>query len=441
MKTNKLTVLFIVTIIISSNLSIIEGQTLSSSITNGEFEAHAQSEGLSESLIEQAENVKKHLENIIEDIEDKGKEIPREVNVSFIQGLEYLDLSKELFYDGNQTGASEMAFKAIQLFGDSYKQIQSYITSTSVEDEDDIEDDLEETSNSWKLAIAIERAYRYLELLKEKVNRFSKEGFEVTIIYDALNDVEGHLDTASKYLDEGNHSGAILKFSSARTLLGRIHGFLESKIKERKADQAERFLLQFQNRVQKISGILEGLQVSVDAIKIQRVRVVLNSTALKLLMLKNRLSAANLEEIIDDVEIAVDEVEDGLDELDGNGFSNQIKTAYRFEAIVESFNETLQRYSDSGFNTSRLDTYLNNAQDFLARIQKEFRSGNKEAAEDLIEDAEELLEEAHDGFRNFQKDEITSDVDGEIERPGSSNGDGNNFGTDSEKSNTASLQP
>ena len=160
-------------------------------------------------------------------------------------------------------------------------------------------------------------------------------------------------------------------------------------------------------------------------------------------MLKNRLSAANLEEIIDDVEIAVDELEAGLDELDGNGFSNQIKTAYRFEAIVESFNETLQRYSDSGFNTSRYDTYLHNAQDFLARIQKEFRSGNKETAEDLIEDTKELLEEAHENIRNIEKDDINSDivVDDDIEKPESSNEDDKNYGTETEKSNTVSLQP
>ena len=51
---------------------------------------------------------------------------------------------------------------------------------------------------------------------------------------EALDDVKGHLDNASAYQEAGNHSAAVREFREARTTVSRIHGFIESNLKERK---------------------------------------------------------------------------------------------------------------------------------------------------------------------------------------------------------------
>jgi ABC-type transporter Mla subunit MlaD len=173
---------------------------------------------------------------------------------------------------------------------------------------------------------------------------------------------------------------------------------------ERKERQTEQFLMQFERRVEKITGVLEGLQVSLEAGKVQRVQAVLRSTARRLLRLSDSLEGGDLEGVLDEMGDAVDELEGGIDELNGEGLSRQIKSANRFEAKIESLNRTLQRFANAGFETSELDEYLTDAQDLLAGIEAEYRAGDVEAAEELIEDAEELIEEAQEHFREFQKE-------------------------------------
>ena len=475
MKMNKLAALFIIAIIISPNLTIVRGQTLTLAPFDGDYEpgdgvsisgtatAKANltliivfnsttlyeanftvegdgnyteeyeipgdaadgvytvtvsdggesvnadftvssdgSEMLAETLIEQAEDAKNNVEDAFDELEDEGVEIPSEANSSYLQGIEYLDMAKADFDEGNYTGASDMAFEAIQSFGDAFERVQGL---TPVEpDVDDDDDGDDETGDPERLAVAIERAYVYWERLNETVTRLAGEGFNVTRVMEALDEAKGHLDMASMYQEEGNHTAAVREFTAARSSLGRIHGFIESTVKKRKEKQTEQFMEQFQRRVEKISGVLEGLQDSLEAGKTQRVQAVLRSTAQKLLRLSDSLAGGDLEGVLDEMEDAVDEFEDGIDELNGEGLSKQLKSANRFEARIESLNKTLRRFAEAGFETSELDEYMTDAQGLLARIEAEFRAGNEEDAEELIEDAEELIEEAQERFKKFQKE-------------------------------------
>ncbi len=189
---------------------------------------------LAESLIEQAEDAEDNVEDAFDDLEDEGIEIPSEANSSYLQGIEYLGLAKENFDEGNYTGASDNAFEAIQLFGDAFEGVQDMIP---VEPDDDDGDD--ETGSPERLATAIERAYAYWEKLNETVTRLGGEGFNVTRVVEALDEVKGHLDNASAYQEAGNHTAAVREFRAARNALGRVHGFIESKVKERKEKQTE----------------------------------------------------------------------------------------------------------------------------------------------------------------------------------------------------------
>jgi len=355
---------------------------------------------LAESPIEQAEDAEDNVEEAFDDLEDEGIEIPTEANSSYLQGVEYLSLAKENFDEGNYTGASDNAFEAIQLFGDAFERVQDL---TPVEPDDD-DDGGNETGNPERLATAIERAYAYWEKLNETVTRLGGEGFNVTRVVEALDEVKGHLDNASAYQEAGNHTAAVREFRAARNSLGRTHGFIESKVKERKEKQAEKFLEQFQRRVEKITGVLESLQDSLEAGKTQRVQAVLQSTARKLLRLSDSLGGGDLEDILDEMQDTVDELEDGIDELNGAGLSRQLKSANRFDAQIESLTKTIQRLADAGFETSEFEEKLAYAQDLLARIEETIREGDKEAAEDLIDELEEIIDELKDDI-----DEATVD--------------------------------
>ncbi len=378
---------------------------------------------LAESLIEQAEDAEDNVEDAFDDLEDEGIEIPSEANSSYLQGIEYLGLAKENFDEGNYTGASDNAFEAIQLFGDAFEGVQDLIP---VEPDDDDGDD--ETGSPDRLATAIERAYAYWGKLNETVTRLGGEGFNVTRVVEALDEVKGHLDSASAYQEAGNHTAAVREFRAARTSLGRIHGYIESNLKERKEKQTEQFLEQFQRRVEKITGVLEGLQESLEAGKTQRVQAVLRSTAQKLLRLSDSLGGGDLAGVLDDLEDAVDELEEGIDELNGEGLSKLIKSANRFDAKIDSLNRTLQRFADAGFETSELEEYVDDATGLLEEIEAAIREGDEEEAEELLDEAEELIDEAQDHFKEFQKESHKAsrgeeDARGRPDSPGRSGSD------------------
>jgi hypothetical protein len=355
------------------------------------------SKELAETLLEQAADAKDNVEDEFDDLEDK---VPSDANSSYLQGVQYLSSAQELFDDGNYTGAASMAFESIQLFGDAFELVQG-VTAEPVDDVKD-DDGEGETGDPDSLAVAIERAYAYWMKLNRTVTRLDEDGFNVTRIIEALEDVKGHLDMASVYQGEGNHTAAVREFREARKSLGRIHGFIESKVKERKEKQTEQFLMQFERRVDKITGVLEGLQVSLEAGKIQRVQAVLRSTAQRLLRLSDSLEGGDLEGVLDEMEDAVDEIENGLDELNGDGLSRQIKSANRFEAKIESLNNSLQRLTNAGYNTTELDEYLNDAKNLLAQIEEKLHDGDEGEAKELIEEAEELIEEAQELFKKLQ---------------------------------------
>ncbi len=403
-------------------------------------EASDNSKELAENLIEQAEDAKDNVEDAFDDLEDVG--VPSEANSSYLQGIGYLDIAKEEFDAGNYNETSEHAFEAIQLFGDAYMGIQGLINPTMDEPEDDDDNDsnetvkaefTDETESPGRLAVAIERAYVYWNRLNDTVTRLGEEGFNVIKIVEALEDVESHLDNASLYQVEGNHPAAVREFRAARKSLGRIHGFIESKIKERRERQTEQFLAQFQRRVEKITGVLEGLQGSLEAGKTRRVQAVLRSTAQRLLRLSDTLSSGNMTDVLDDLDDAVEALDDGLDELNGEGLSKQIKSANRFEAKIESLKRSLERLTNAGYNTSELDEYLTEAQNLLSQIEQKLQEGDEDAAEELIGDAEELIKEAQELFKKLQKNTLkASRVTENSRRPDNSSLD-NEDGNDDEE--------
>jgi hypothetical protein len=374
---------------------------------------------LAEALIEQAEDLKDKVEDAFDDLEDAG--VPSEANSSYLQGIKYLEMSKENIDEENYTKTSDAAFEAIRLFGIAFEGVQGMTdlnTDEPVEDDDDhdtnprmnetVKADVgnDETGSPGRLAVAIERAYVYWNRLNDTVTRLGKDDFDVTNVEVALDVVEEHLDMASKYQGEGDHTGAVREFREARKSLGRVHGFIQSKIKERKVKQTEQFLTQFQRRVEKITGVLEGLQGSLEAGKTQRVQAVLRSTAQKLLRLSDSLAGGNLENVLNDMEDAVDELDDGIDELNGEGLSRQIKSANRFEAKIESLKRSLERMTNAGYNTSELDEYLSKAQNLLSQIEVKLREGDESTTKKLIEDAEELIKEAQELFKKLQKNTL-----------------------------------
>jgi tetratricopeptide (TPR) repeat protein len=374
---------------------------------------------LAETLIEQAEDLKEKVEDAFDDLEDE--EAPNEANSSYLQGIEYLNMAKEALEEGNYIEASDMAFEAIQLFGNAFEEVSAL--QPQVEPAAGVDDGPEGSQSLNGISAALERARVYWLKLDTALGRFEDNGYYVSEVRRVLGDAWIALEDSRVHVEAGDFAAAREDFLRARRVLGRINGLMNSSMKERKAKQAEKFLEQFDMRVRKISDTVDGLQGNLAASKVKKVKDVLESTAETLLNISGSFSSGNMTDIIEDLDDAVEDLEDGLDELNGEGLSKWIKMVYRFEARIESFNESLQRMANAGYNTTELDDYLSEAQSLLSLMEVKVREGDEEAVEGLVEYAESLVEDIQGLFKKLQRNsisasQVTGATRGRSEEPG-----------------------
>jgi len=344
---------------------------------------------LAENLMDAAEDIKEDVEEAFEELEGEGIEIPPTANASYLLGVEALSMAGELFEAGNYTGSAIYSTEAIDHFGDAFGEVEGLLP--------------EEPDEGEGIPFAIERALVYWERLNETVTRLEDDGHNVTRIKEVLMEAKEVLDEALLHLSEENFTAAREDFTRARGVLGRINGYINSRIKERKEKQAEQFMEQFQRRIAKINETIDGLQAHLEAGKLGRVKGNLNAVNNRLNQLRRRLTDDELEDLLDELEEAVDDTEEGLEELNGKGFSNQIKNLNKVEAKIQVLNKTAARLRKKGEDISETLEEIGDAEELLLDLKELLGTGNVTAIRDLLEEAEDKFDELGNELKGILK--------------------------------------
>jgi chromosome segregation ATPase len=360
-------------------------------------------EELAENLISQAEDSQENVEDIFEDFEEGGIDIPSGANENYTLGVAALAAALAHFENGNYTEAGDHAYDAILLFGFTFKQVQGlvpvYVPDGDDDDDDENEDAEGEPQGLNGIRIALERAYAYWEKLNETVTRFEEDGYDITEIRKVLDEALAILGESRDHAVTGNFTAAREDFTRARSVLGRINGLLQSTVKAHKEKQAEQFMEQFQRRIQNMNGTITMIQDRLEGANAQNFQNTLNRTAEKLQCLRERLSEDDLDDVLDELDDAVEEVEDDLDELNGEGFSAQIKNLNKVEAKIWTLNRTAERLRERGWNTTDTDEELEDADDLLEDLKEMLEEGETDSVKDFLEDMENRFEDLKDELK------------------------------------------
>jgi tetratricopeptide (TPR) repeat protein len=369
-------------------------------------------EELAENLISQAEDAQESVEDIFEELEEGGIDIPAGANESYNLGVETLEAAQAHFDDGNYTEAGDYAYEAIQLFGDAYQQVEGLVTVKPPDDDD------EEEADEESLAVAIDRAFAYWAKLNDTVTRLEGDNYDVARIREVLNEAYDHLKAASEELLAGNHTGAVEEFRAPRSVLGSIHGYLRSTVEEHKRKKAEQFVEQFQRRIQNVNGTLLRLQERLEEGVTSRVRGVLTSTMNKLQQLRRRMAAGmsseDLEDALDELEGTVEDIEEGIDGL-GKKYANQIKSMNQVEARIMVLNKTAQRLAWKGQDLSGFQGEMDDAEGLLNQLRERFQAGDIDDIGGLLDDAKDSFKEAHRRLQREWQSEIKERIREKIE--------------------------
>jgi len=294
--------------------------------------------------------------------------------------------------------ASEGLYDVAASTNGATAQTSFMVTQADIFEEDMVETSdeetvLEVTENAMSLKAAIERAYDFICKIEATVERLKEEGYEVQDFEAYLIEAKTHLEEAlTRAFNLFDIDAANQELLKARGILDQTMVLLHSTAKiEVKAKKAERFLQQVENRINSLEEKIDKLQHRLE--KGQPVLAALRSTKMKLMRIRERLVAGNVEDAVDELSDAVEEIEESVDELNGGGISVILKGMNHIEAKMHVLNATAKRLRKKGLDTSEVEEELQSAKALLEEMMTLLEEGDTEAAEELLEEVKEHLEE------------------------------------------------
>lgn len=195
---------------------------------------------------------------------------------------------------------------------------------------------------------------------------------------------EGYLVQASAYLDEGDIRSAARCLASARNILGRVKGLLNSMAKTHKVARIDRFRLQFEHR-------LEGLEDKVYRLRgrlgegVNQFKASMGLAKGKLRQLDEDFPGNNVD--LDELENPTDLIDAGFEELD----ADTLEAIYRLEAKIRVLKASADRLERKGADTFGIEEDLKEAEVKLETIMNLLEEGKTDEVEILLEEAEELV--------------------------------------------------
>jgi len=340
---------------------------------------------LAEGLLSQVEDCRERVEAAFDELEDEGVDVPEDAMDTYEQGVEAAEEALRLMEEGKYGEAFAKALQALNHFRVTLQLIQG------VGPERPTKNTEEEAERAIGLRVAIERAYTYLERFNGTADRLFEEGYDVEEVRAALEEANYILEEAEELLDLGDIDDATQKLAEARGIIGRSMGLLHSTAKRVKAVKTERFLEHVESRIQSVEESINRLRHHIAEGQI--VLNALKNTRTKLWMIRSRLAAGEVEEVVEDLDNMVGEIDDEVDELNGRSISVFIKEMNRLEAKIRVLKATAEKWAKRGADTSEVEEELQSARGLLEEMMTQLEEGDTEAAEELLEEIEEALPE------------------------------------------------
>jgi len=372
MKMNKLAALFIIAIIVSPNLTIVRGQTLTLAPFDAEYEpgndvsiSGTATAAANLTLIVVFNSTTLYEANFTAEMDGN-------YSVTFV-----LDNDAELgVYNVTVTSGPESDFvlftvEAIESINETIPEPEESGNVTASESLGDGEG----------LGDAISRARTYLDRLRGMIEALRTEYEGNQEVLDRLSDVEAQVDIAEDYLDsaesavEDSHKDAARYYAAARNLMGRIKGLLNSVFKAHKTERIEKFSAEVERRI-------GGLESKIDQLNDrlangQEVLSAMNSTKLKLNHVMKSLKAGNMSTAMEYLNAIVDEIDGNLDNLNGTETAVQFKNMYKLEARIQVLEKQALKMQRKGLNATDVLDSISLAQSQLGQVTSNIERGNK----------------------------------------------------------------
>jgi len=273
--------------------------------------------------------------------------------------------------------------------------------------EADDPEDPEDDTDSDDLSFAIERAEIYLERVRAMLEEFVEEYDQTTNldIVKKLQELNETLDLAEEYLanatvalEEGDCNTAAKYHAAARNIMGRVKGILNSVIKEHKVQKTEKFMEQFQRRLNSTLDKINQLQLKLGTSNTDKVKTRIGNAYGQVKRYEGTINTSNVDDVIKGLRKAKGQVDDEVEDLGDEETANKIKNLNRYQAKISVLNCTQAKLQRRGVNTDALRVQIRNAESLYNQLK------NNGHDNDLGIEGE--LDDAKDTAKDLRKTQI-----------------------------------
>ncbi len=354
--------------------------------------ALTESRELAERLIEMANRSRILAEEAFEELEYRNLTIPADASQSYSEGVQLLEEAQTLFNEGNYSAAIDVAFEALKRFTEALQEAHRVAPPRPVER-------LEELERAIGLRVAIERANDTLKRIDGTLTLLSSY-INMTLysmIESRIEDAKEHLENALAKLEAGDVSGAANELASARGIIGRLTGLINSAAGRLKAMRALRLMERMEEQVRSLERGIIRLRLRLTEREAASCLEALRNVKSKLARVRELLEQGDIEGASEGLEEASEMVERGIGNLERRELNQFLREVNRLEARIRSLRSSLEALEKRGLSLSEVEERLDEAEGLLNEAMGLMEGGGEageplKKAEGLIEEAEELLQ-------------------------------------------------
>jgi tetratricopeptide (TPR) repeat protein len=378
-----------------------------------------QSPEVADTLFNILADTRNEVDALFEDITQNGGTIPDEALESYEEALILWEEAETSYDEGDYEEAADKATEALNEFGEAAEE-------ASEDDGEELEvEENEETENAIGLSVKHEKMMRRLEKLRAVVTNLEFNGLDVTDIFSLLDQIEALLSEAEVMLDEGDFEEAEEALEVAKELIGKATGFVHSTSNMIQKDKTEKFIektiMRLMNLERNVNRILARKGVSQE--EMDEISGLFGILAEQLGTLDQVLSEESLEEVVDELDDLVEEADDIIDEEDDldEDVTDALKDLDKLWYKVSEYKMEIGELADVGEDVTVQADMLNSVESLLEAAYIELGDDDHEAAQDKIEEAENILNELDELIEDSE--EHADEVDDEDDHESGSNED------------------
>ncbi len=350
---------------------------------------------------------------LFDSIVEEGGEVPEDAQEEFDEADGLRDEAQALYDAGDYEESIEKGTEALN----KYKEATSLATETVEEDEPEPEEP-DEDDGAIDLLSGYEKAADRLDKLKAIAKELATQGLDTSEADALILEAEDSLSQLEEALKQGDLEAAEPLLGQTNGTLGRLTAALKTIGKPKKKEKMEHFVTQTKHRVQQLET------------KMFRILAKYGLSEEDEQAIKAEFQA--MRDGLDDIDVDRDDLRDTVDSLKklvkdtkrvGKGKDvdedvvDDIKKLNEHESKLNRYRERISELEGLGAPTDELLGLLKEAEGLLLQAEEEMKAGNKDAAGDLIDEADEILD---------MIDDMIDDLEDEYEEDDEDDGMGNN---------------